>query len=98
MAIDTSGYVNVAEAARRLDLSPERVRRRLREGKLKGRRVGSQWLVDAAEIETSQEKAQPLIPGDVLKEVDRIRRRIAERNPGYVFDAVEMVNAVRDDH
>ena len=39
--------ITVAEAARRLGRSIEQVRRYLREGKLKGRRIGQQWFIDA---------------------------------------------------
>ena len=91
--IDTEGMITVAEAAKRLHLSIEQVRRKLREGKLKGQRVGNQWFVD----ETALEPRKPLIPPEVLDEIDQIRRRIAERNPGYVFDAVELVRRIRDE-
>lgn len=98
MAIDTSGYVTVAEAAKRLKLSTEQVRRRLRDGKLRGYRVGNQWFVEDAQQLTPRREFEPLIPLDVIAEVEQIKQQIAERNPGYVFDAVEMVKAVREDH
>ena len=40
------GMITVAEAARLLDRSIEQVRRYLREGKLRGRRIGQQWFID----------------------------------------------------
>ena len=98
MAIDTTGYITVAEAAKRLGLSIEQVRRKLRDGKLKGHRIGNQWFVDASKLIDSQGGSEPLIPAEIFVEVDRIRNRIAEQNPGYVFDAVEMVKTVREDH
>ena len=42
--------VTVAEAARRLGRSIEQVRRYLREGKLKGQRIGGQWFVEEASL------------------------------------------------
>lgn len=52
---DTSGTekieVSVVEASRLLGCSPGYVRRLLREGKLAGRRVGRDWLVDASRID-----------------------------------------------
>ena len=102
MAIDTSGYISVAEAARRLGLSTEQVRRKLRDGKLRGLRIGGHWFVDRDALNTDRpnesRSRERLIPREVLEDVERIKRQIAKRNPGYVFDAVEMVRAARDDH
>ena len=42
--------VTVGEAARRLERSTEQVRRYLREGRLKGRRVGGQWFIEGAAL------------------------------------------------
>ena len=38
--------LSVAEAGRRLERSTEQVRRYLREGRLRGRRIGGQWFID----------------------------------------------------
>jgi len=40
------GLLTVADAAQALDRSTEQVRRYLREGRLKGRRLGGQWFID----------------------------------------------------
>jgi hypothetical protein len=42
--------LGVPEAARRLDRSTEQVRRYLREGRLRGRRIGNQWFIEAAAL------------------------------------------------
>ena len=42
--------VGVAEAARRLGRSTEQVRRYLREGRLRGRRIGGQWFIEASAL------------------------------------------------
>jgi hypothetical protein len=43
--------ISVAETAKRLNRSIEQVRRYLREGKLKGERIGNQWFVDGASLD-----------------------------------------------
>ena len=48
--LSLDGMITVAEAARRLGRSLEQVRRYLREGKLKGQRVGGQWFVEEASL------------------------------------------------
>jgi excisionase family DNA binding protein len=48
--VSLDGMITVAEAARRLGRSLEQVRRYLREGKLKGQRVGGQWFVEDASL------------------------------------------------
>jgi excisionase family DNA binding protein len=44
--VSLDGMITVAEAAKRLGRSLEQVRRYLREGKLKGQRIGGQWFVE----------------------------------------------------
>jgi excisionase family DNA binding protein len=44
--------VGVNEAARFLGRSTEQVRRYLREGRLHGNRVGGQWFISSAELES----------------------------------------------
>jgi excisionase family DNA binding protein len=94
--IDTEGMISVAEAAKRLNLSIEQVRRKLREGKLKGQRVGNQWFVLESEVDRVKTKAGFLIPREVIAEVAELRRKYAEQNPGHVFDAVEAVRRSRE--
>jgi excisionase family DNA binding protein len=48
--VSLDGMITVAEAARRLGRSIEQVRRYLREGKLKGQRIGGQWFVEEASL------------------------------------------------
>jgi excisionase family DNA binding protein len=92
--IDTEGMITVAEAAKRLDLSIEQVRRKLRDGKLKGQRVGGQWFVEESSLH-KQEAERPLIPRELLDEIDHAREAIYRRT-GIVFDAVALVNEVRE--
>ena len=47
---EPEGMITVREAARRLNRSIEQVRRYLREGRLKGRRIGQQWFIDEASL------------------------------------------------
>jgi excisionase family DNA binding protein len=94
--IDTRGYVTVAEAAERLHLSPEQVRRRLRDGQLKGERVGHQWFVDEESLkaDSAKQATRPLIPPELLERIDRRREEIFKRN-GVVFDVVQMLREHR---
>lgn len=50
------GLLTVADAALALGRSTEQVRRYLREGRLKGRRMGGQWFIDAAALSTFGEE------------------------------------------
>jgi len=95
--IDTSGMITVAEAAKRLNLSIEQVRRKLREGKLRGQRIGNQWFVEESACLPSGKKPRPLIDPAVLARLDQIRDTIAKENPGVSYDAVAMVRRHRDE-
>jgi len=44
--------MTVADAARALSRSTEQVRRYLREGRLAGRRMGGQWFIERAAVES----------------------------------------------
>jgi excisionase family DNA binding protein len=48
--VSLDGMITVAEAAKRLGRSLEQIRRYLREGKLKGQRIGGQWFVEEASL------------------------------------------------
>jgi len=43
--------LSVSDAARRLERSTEQVRRYLREGRLKGQRIGGQWFIDRSTLD-----------------------------------------------
>jgi excisionase family DNA binding protein len=49
--------MTVADAAARLDVSPSRVRQRLRAGELPGERVGGRWHVDRAALEGKTDRS-----------------------------------------
>jgi excisionase family DNA binding protein len=49
---DTSEFLTVAETARALQRSTEQVRRYLREGTLPGQRLGGQWFIAHADVES----------------------------------------------
>jgi len=43
--------LSVGDAAKRLERSTEQVRRYLREGRLKGQRIGGQWFIDRSTLD-----------------------------------------------
>jgi excisionase family DNA binding protein len=86
--------ITVAEAARRLHLSQEQVRRNLRDGKLRGQRVGNQWFVDERAVGTGgfRPKIAPALRERILK------RRAALAKRGVLPDIVQMLRDSRDSH
>jgi excisionase family DNA binding protein len=92
--IDTTGMITVAEAAKRMNRSIEQVRRKLREGKLKGQRVGNQWFVEEEHAKPPTEPDR-LISRELLERIDRTREALYRRT-GVTFDAVAMVHEVRE--
>jgi len=68
--------ITVAEAARRLGRSIEQVRRYLREGKLKGQRIGQQWFIEEASLGVRYEPREP--------------RTLRVREPAAVMEAPSM--------
>ncbi len=68
--------ITVAEAARRLGRSIEQVRRYLREGKLRGQRIGQQWFIE----ETSLGQGPRYRAGE--PRVRRIREAVAVMETG----------------
>jgi excisionase family DNA binding protein len=74
MAADDS-LIDVQEAARRLNRSPEQVRRYLREGRLKGHRVNNRWYVDATDVADEHD----VLTGDISDELgDKLDRLLAD--------------------
>ena len=93
--VTLEGMISVAEAAKRLNRSIEQVRRNLREGKLKGQRVGNQWFVDEKCLTESQR--QPLVDPRLLERIRQTREAIYRRNR-ITFDVVAMVRESREGH
>ena len=95
--VSTDGLLTVADAAKRLKRSNEQVRRYLREGKLKGRRIGNQWFITESALDHSRESENRLIPRELIARADRNREDIYHRT-GIVFDVVEMLRLDRESH
>jgi len=76
--VSLDGMITVAEAAKRLGRSLEQVRRYLREGKLKGQRIGGQWFVEEASLELryqpSRGTAQRIREGSVVMEAGKLSK------------------------
>jgi excisionase family DNA binding protein len=100
MTIDTQGYITVSDAAMRLHLSIEQVRRKLREGKLKGHRLGNQWFVDEKELTGDREQEAPLIPPATIARIEELRRQANEYRASQgkpPFDAAAMLRRSRNE-
>lgn len=76
MATEDS-LIDVQEAARRLHRTPAQVRRYLRQGRLKGRRINNRWFLDESEIK--DEPAVLSVDSDGLtRKLDRLLADIME--------------------
>ncbi len=93
--VSLEGMITVAEAARRLDRSIEQVRRYLREGKLRGQRIGGQWFVEEAALAAPQ--GEPLVPRELVERIRRRREAIRKRI-GHDLDVVDLIRRSREGH
>lgn len=93
--VTLEGMITVAEAARRLNRSIEQVRRYLREGKVRGQRIGNQWFVEEHSLQV--DNAQPLVPAELVERIRRTREEI-RRRAGHDFDVVAMIRESRESH
>ena len=94
--IDTDGFITVAEAAKRLHRSEEQVRRNLRQGKLRGKRVGNQWFVAEPTEPVIDRSKRPLIPPEMMAEILALRRKIQPLLGD--FDLVKAIHEDRESH
>jgi excisionase family DNA binding protein len=76
--VSLDGMITVAEAAKRLGRSLEQVRRYLREGKLRGQRIGGQWFVEEASLplryQPSRGTTQPIREVGVVMEAGKLTK------------------------
>ena len=93
--VTLEGMITVAEAARRLNRSIEQVRRYLREGKLRGQRIGNQWFVEGSAIQhrVSSRYEQQM---EVLHRIRENRAAIL-RESGVQPPAAEAIRQVREE-
>lgn len=54
--------MTVPEAARRTGRNPETIRRWIREGRLRATKVGTQHVIDEAELELAAGPGDPMLP------------------------------------
>lgn len=91
------GMVTVAEAAKLLHRSIEQVRRYLREGKLPGQRIGQQWFIPKAALESWQSGASFYQRRmELLRQVQEIREQIFQRT-GLLPSGAELVEQSRSE-
>jgi excisionase family DNA binding protein len=93
--LSLEGMITVAEAARRLNRSIEQVRRYLREGKLRGQRIGGQWFIEESQLtRMTDRRARYEQQMDVLRRISENREAIYLES-GRLFDGAEAVREVR---
>jgi excisionase family DNA binding protein len=94
--VTLEGMITVAEAAKRLNRSIEQVRRYLREGKLKGQRIGNQWFVEEKETlgaSASEQREQQLaLLERIIANREAIRRESGVQQPG-----AELIRQLREE-
>jgi excisionase family DNA binding protein len=93
--ITLEGMITVTEAARRLNRSTEQVRRYLREGKLRGQRIGNQWFVEESATRGSM-TARYEQQMEVLRRIRENREAIL-RESGLQPRGAEIIRQVRED-
>jgi len=93
--VTLEGMITVAEAARRLNRSIEQVRRYLREGKLRGQRIGNQWFVEESATRDSMTTRYEQ-QMEVLQRIRENREAIL-RESGLQPRGAEIIRQVRED-
>lgn len=81
--------LTVAEAARHLDRSIEQVGRYVREGKLRGRRIGRQWSIDASSLGTADTPQPPLTRGMRERAAIMEPPKMSKREGGELFQRID---------
>lgn len=95
--LSLEGMITVAEAARRLNRSIEQVRRYLREGRLRGQRIGGQWFVEETAISAMVDpKLRYEQQMELLRRIRENREGIY-RETGRLFDGAGAVREVREE-
>lgn len=79
----------VAETASRVGRSPDTVRRWIREGRVRARRMGAKQLIEDADVRTIEDELYPMgeLP-DEWKTGDGVRHRRARRRANPVVGVV----------
>lgn len=95
--LSLQGMITVAEAARRLNRSIEQVRRYLREGKLRGERIGGQWFMKETAISAMADPTARYHQQMELLRRIRENREAISRESGRLFGGAEAVAQVREE-
>jgi len=96
--ISLEGMITVAEAARRLDRSIEQVRRYLREGKLKGQRIGNQWFVEESTLAAADARSRREEQLALLERIRANREAILQRRGGKLLPrGADLLREVREE-
>jgi excisionase family DNA binding protein len=97
--VTLEGMITVAEAARRLNRSIEQVRRYLREGKLRGQRIGNQWFVEERTLATAGDQLRREQQLALLARIRANREAILQRRGGNLLPAgADLIREVREEY
>lgn len=96
--ITLEGMITVAEAARRLNRSTEQVRRYLREGKLRGQRIGNQWFVEERTLAAADARSRREEQLALLERIRANREAILQRRGGKLLPrGADLLREVREE-
>jgi excisionase family DNA binding protein len=97
--VTLEGMITVAEAARRLNRSIEQVRRYLREGKLRGQRIGNQWFVEERTLVAASDQPHREEQLALLARIAANREAILQRRGGKPLPAgADLIREVREEY
>jgi excisionase family DNA binding protein len=97
--VTLEGMITVPEAARRLNRSIEQVRRYLREGKLRGQRIGNQWFVEEGALAATTDQLRREQQLALLKRIRANREAILRRRGGKLLPpGAVLIREVREEH
>ncbi len=87
--------LNMLDVARELGRSLEQVRRYVREGKLPAKKLGLQWFVSRAALESFKAGRRPQTRADILAKAKALREEIGDRS-GNLDVVALLVESRRD--
>jgi len=73
--------INVAEAAKRLSVTPDRVRKMIEAKRLKAIKLGREWMIDPKDLEAVKDRKTGR-PRKSAQKVSKLPKKVV-RKPGF---------------